>query len=648
MRTGVSIMKKGFTDRVQPVLLIAKLALICSPHAVFAMESLSDEELSNSNAGALGLLPENFSFQLNGADGTPGTGYARLIPVGPNPYQTITSASGVDGELSGSLGTFYKKADAYLYGLALSQSQKSLGEQRDITSTQSGGGAVADNDLYERYARPIDSFGSADNPFVIGVRGKPVVTYAGVEQNSAQLFIEAPKFDSSVYDPASGASAAEQSAYNLKLGLWTDLFSIDDSQIENGTDGLLERLRLNVVWDGLSINGSHLSLFQTAGNSTNPDYNQTMGISGLIRINSGDGAAVRAQVVDNTSPLFTISTYGGTDLDDPSNNEGRYLINTTQEGAKLRQGTTSWTPQFSSVLSVGTAEMSSNDLTTLNTPALGGAAPNFDPTEGLKLYNVNVNFPLAQSYQPLIVGSADDASNLKVELARIPDVDLVYRRKYQRYALNPYEQMTGLGSAGSGDTGSQAYFGSTCNFYKCEGLASFLPATHGSITIGSTQYDPVTNLLRADASQEAIGVSFGSLANTQRTYGNTLADARVENFVYRRRTRTDEVANSGADLVAPEGDWYYYSQNNLILAPEANEGNWAQNNSISSESAYGQGFGSIPKDSYTPSGNRSLYSVPFNSNLAKTSYIGADNNLGSVAIDGINIHHIEFETAGLN
>ena len=161
-----------------------------------------------------------------------------------------------------------------------------------------------------------------------------------------------------------------------------------------------------------------------------------------------------------------------------------------------------WTPPaVSSVLRLSTQETANTAL--LSTPAInGGAAANFNTTEGLFLYNPNINLVLGSLYQPLTFGVAPDGKNLVIELARIPNKESIYKKIYTNYDDSNVATNGG-------------YTGSTCNIYQCgtNGTTEYQGnnATHSSITIGSTLYDSATNSLSARKDNGAVGVSFGPL-----------------------------------------------------------------------------------------------------------------------------------------
>lgn len=283
--------------------VLATLVGLCLSQSVFALQEISDDALSQATGEGIALLPENFSFRFNGADnanngaGTYGAGSIRLIPVGPLSATAVSKG--------------YKKADAWLYGLSLSQSNKNLGA------------AIDGSDWGTQYGRPIDSWGTADNPWVIStLNDQNVPNFAGITSNVTYLSLEAPLRKTIL--PAAGTS--ESSAYNLKLGMWTDIFQRDAAVSESGLTGLSNRLRLSTVWDGFSINGSNLKVFQTLDGVTpsmggtydatlkinnvptvktfnygmNTNYNRTFGLAGLVRLNSGATDTKRGTISNQT------------------------------------------------------------------------------------------------------------------------------------------------------------------------------------------------------------------------------------------------------------------------------------------------------------------------------------------------------------
>lgn len=299
-----------------PILKTLCVAIaIANMQSVFALEALDDDSMSETTGEGIALLPENYSVSMNGANpttglytdnggrGTYGTGYVRFIPVGP-----LTAAATAKG---------YQKADVWLYGVSLGQSKKNLGATIDSTDWGVPFGAIGSGAT--DFGRTIDSWGTADNPWLIKTVTTPAVpNFVGASNSVTHLDLEAPLYHVTLPAPGSAAS----SAYNLKLGYWMDLAMRDPATPESGYNGLSNRLRLAFTWDGFSVNGSNVKIFQTLDGVTpamggtynatleingvntvktfnyglSTSYNKTLGIAGLARLNSGTTDTRRATV----------------------------------------------------------------------------------------------------------------------------------------------------------------------------------------------------------------------------------------------------------------------------------------------------------------------------------------------------------------
>lgn len=676
--------------------LLASFIGLCMSQTAFALQEISDEGLSQTTGEGIALLPENFSFRFNGADtanggaGTYGAGSIRLIPVGP--LSATATAKG------------YQKADAWLYGLSLSQSNKNVGA------------AINGSDWGTLYGRPIDSWGSASNPWVIKtLTDDNVPNFVGNIENVTYLTLEAPLRHTTL--PTSGS--AESSAYNLKLGLWTDIFQRDANVAESGLSGLSNRLRLAAVWDGFSINGSNLKVFQTLDGVSptmggtydavmkvngvettktfnyglNTNYNQTFGVAGLVRLNSGATDTKRGTVSNQTvtreivqvdynpttNTFFengvlatgaTITNAQGnasnntngirTSYDPPTNAtvSGSFpsggmctdpVRNTVrgsdqvgqcynQNGFTTRRlrakGSNDWTaPTATSVFRISTQELSGT-ATDNSTPALGGVIPNFQPNsnaDGLFLYDVNMNLVLGNLYQPLMLST--DGNNFSIELARIPNVQEVYRRIYTRY-----EHIDPAASVDSGVT----YLGSTCNIYQCGSstIAGYQgsSATHSSITIGSTEYNPVTNQLTAHKGIGAYGVSIGELKS-----GTGLQSSVQEDFtqVWVR----SRGAGSCSIFTGYCGSWGAWGGWTAVApkAPLTGQPHPSLNRPDPYETTWRQNFNNqiLGIQTTTPA------NIAGRVNSMQPTGATVSNNFGSAVIDGLLIQHFKFSTTGL-
>lgn len=466
--------------------LLASFVSVLMSQTVFALQEISDEKLSETTGEGIAILPTEFSFVFRGdktgnetslTDRTKDTGYIHILPVGGLTSQVQdTNKDGKVDTNDHSVG----KADLYLYGLALSKNN---------------------NDSNNRFGSKIQSWGTADNPWIFkAVTANNVPSFSDTSGTVTYLNLEAPLYETTI--PTDSAKGAD--AYNLKLGLWADAFVRDQSKPDNDPDqfklgekfstsqttaeanagGRANRLRLQGIWNGFSVNGSNLQMFQTLNGATNSNgmssfYNNTLGLAGVLRFNSGKGTVA---------------------------SDNNVLRLSTQEcGSGNTNGCATGTPQG-----------------LLDSPGLSGSsatAPNFSPNEGLFIYNLNTNLVLGSLYQPLILGS--DGTNFSLEIARIPNNVNVYSKIYTRYA---------------GDVGDPkvTYYGSTCNIYQCgsENITGYqggsarndygnldakttLP-THSSISIGSVTQG-ADNLLTPDKSATAMGISFGKSGTTGAT-----------------------------------------------------------------------------------------------------------------------------------
>lgn len=448
-----------YTSILKPVLLANVLALSISQ--AFALQPLSDETLSTTTGEGIAFVPQEayMVFQderSSAADLTnrqKDTGYIHVIPVGPLTSAALdTNRNGVVDSNDHSVG----KADLFLYGLALSKSDNNHNNR------------LATTDVAAR----IGSWGTATNPWILKVGTESQVPNfdvsktCGADDSSCKvpyLTLEAPLYDINV--PEAVADGGD--AYKLKLGMWADAFVLDPSQKE-GDDSLYQmgarngqvdpdranRLRLQAIWNNFSLNGSNIKLFQTLGGATNQAgmsqfYNNTLGISALLRLNSGDASNLRAS--SNTNKILRLST----------------------------------------------REVDNSTSTLLDTPALNGTnAPVFDANEGLFIHNLNANLVLGSSYQPLVLST--DGRNFTIELARIPNKAEIYKKIYTDYTgQDKSYQGSTCNVYQCGNNGLRGYQGTN--------------ATHSSITIGSTVYNPSNNTLRAYDGPGAVGISFGSM-----------------------------------------------------------------------------------------------------------------------------------------
>ena len=349
------------------------------------------------------------------------------------------------------IGSLRTKADVFIYGLALSKS---------------------DGSLSTRYSNQSFSWGSADNPWLFRAGTENVKQFKDAAKDVGYIALEAP------LSPIAGV----ESDNNIKLGFWSDIFArelnssnVVDPITGGPTSGLDKdhRLRTQFVANGLSFNGSQVRLFQTL-ESDNKDYNQTLGMASIIRLNTND----RPEILSSS--------------DTNLNTKGIRLSTAAKTDALDGDGPT---------------------------PALNGsAAPVFHDSEGLYLYSPNINLVLGNMYQPFVVGS--EGNNIILEVTRIPNIASIYNQIYQNYG---------------GGLGESDLKGSTCNVYSCgtpiknnasdtTALYQGRNATHSSISIGTTERISGTNLLRAKDGVNSTGVVFKSVDGSSKNFGSAVID----------------------------------------------------------------------------------------------------------------------------
>lgn len=652
-------------SRFKVRLLSLSISLLFVPYA-YALQPINDDDLAAATGEGIAFLPENFSLLFQGAnaanptaadlaDRTKDTGYIRLIPVGP--LTADATSNPVYGSVTG-------KGDLYLYGLAISQSTRAYGVGRDST------------DWNNRFSRNIDSWGSAANPWVFKVQtATNVPNFSALSPTDTgngsvtYLALEAPRFHADtdnnltngVNAAINGLSAAEKSAYNLKLGLWADAFVRDPKIAENltatgtqfdvGGAGRANRLRLQAVWDGFSLNGSQLQVFQTLGGATNSGgmstfYNNTLGIAGLLRFNSGDGQNLRATVSQNAALSATTTTMlndgnaaacnNGTTASAPA-----YGNADCQNRTQIKQATNTangvWTaPTTPSVLRFSTRETGTTQGL-LNTPAInGGAAPSFDANEGLFIYNANINLVLGSLYQPLTVGVAADGKNVTLEIARIPNKESIYKQVYTNYS-------------DSNPATNGGYYGSTCNIYQCgsNGDATYqgTNATHSSITIGSTSYNASNNTLTAYSGIEAVGISFGAM--TSRTNTVITQYTQIENQRRQQTSHTYGCNWLGANC-STANEWTYLKADGTFGVPNSTDSAQPSlNNRSWTYATTNVPAAWVPIASTTYGGGYTSTGTIPTTSTQNAAALSPLNNLGSTVIDGLLIQHMKITTKGL-
>ncbi|MBD8008436.1 ATP synthase subunit B family protein [Acinetobacter pecorum] len=330
----------------------------------------------------------------------------------------------------------------------------------------------SDGSLSTRYSNQGFSWGSAENPWLFRAGTENVKQFKDAAKDVGYIALEAP------LSPIAGV----ESDNNIKLGFWSDIFAraLDSSNLVDPitggpTSGLDTdyRLRTQFVANGLSFNGSQVRLFQTL-ESDNKDYSQTLGMTSIIRLNTND----RPETLSSSDANL--------------NSKGIRLSTAAKTNALDGDGPT---------------------------PALNGSvAPIFHDSEGLYLYSPNINLVLGNMYQPFVVGS--EGNNIILEVTRIPKIPAIYNQIYQNYG---------------GGLGTTDLKGSTCNVYSCgtpiknnaadtSALYQGRNATHSSISIGTTERVPGTNMLRAKDGVNSTGIVFKNTDGVSKNFGSAVID----------------------------------------------------------------------------------------------------------------------------
>jgi hypothetical protein len=650
------------------------LITLFSTGAVYALEALEDEVMSESTGEGIAFLPEDFSMVMRGADNTvdagtgfvldtdvttnraKDTGYVRFIPVGPLTFEAQdTNKDLVINASDLPVG----KADIFLYGLAVSRADGNPNSRFNSTDPS------------------ITSWGTSDNPWLFKTQtANSIPSFAATGTGDVTYFsFEAPLYHKT--PPTTPATGLD--AYNLKLALWADAFVRDPSKVEGdvaqfnlGGAGRANRLRLQAIWDGFSVNGSEIRMFQTLDgavtgtNGMSSFYNNTLGLTGVLRLNSGDTTALRAITTGTaTRSVATNMRYTTTSLARPGAAPAADLL------YRLRSVDTvdtitgwSWTPPVSmKTLRLSTQECGAGNLNGCTTPVAQGlldtsaingtSAPTFAPNEGLNLYSPNFNLILGQLYQPLVVGVAEDHKNLVLEVARIANRQDVYSQIYTRYPGD------------AGDAGV-TYSGSTCNVHQCgthpSGTSAVISnnyqaktATHSSIAIGSTNYDAINNLLTADTSAGSVGVSFGGLTSVASTtttnrYYQLQQQTRLRNTNTQWRYDNALGPAGTIDCNTATGECYEFNVATWNNVASFNQPTIAAsyNPTIAhvAQNVTGQTNPVVPAWSALPQASYS--GTTWSSTVAPGSpHPTSLNNLGSAVIDGLLIQHLKITTKGL-
>lgn len=312
---------------------IALAVFLISSCQAQALELLEDDLMSDTIGGAIAFLPENFKIVSDD------TAYVRTLPSAIAPAPPIPTAPNVLSD----------KAELLWYGIALTGN---------------------DGNTSDRVGNVIPSWGTADNPWVLKVETLNKIRYDGVTAGVPIM---------SYYAPTYATNDGE-----LKYAFWSDLVVRDRT-----ADTITARLQTQSVWNGVSLNGSRFSMFQSTADYTDSTHTSvagtasgSLGLAWLNRINSSTTGAFRFSAAETSQPA----------------------------GANL------------------TGAAAVNSIST--------AAPTFNAVEGFYAKDFDINMVVGiLHYQPMILGSTGDGTqNFQVEVTRIPNTPAVYNAAYRDYS----------------------------------------------------------------------------------------------------------------------------------------------------------------------------------------------------------------------
>lgn len=233
------------------------LFTLCSSSAVYALEALEDETMSETTGEGIAFLPENFSIKFDPL------AYVRAIPRG-------VPAAGL------------KHADVYWYGLSLGAADTVTG----ATPAAILGNATNLTNLSSLNVGDITSWGSATNPWVLRVYSTNDLLYNGqtatvaTGANYPVFQYRAPNYtvgegglkyafvgDIQICNNPAAAIGANGTSACAGGTLFTNGSA-------NAGAGRLESIN---VWNNFTVNGSRLSIFQTTVDYTSANGTPTTG-----------------------------------------------------------------------------------------------------------------------------------------------------------------------------------------------------------------------------------------------------------------------------------------------------------------------------------------------------------------------------------
>lgn len=300
------------------------LGLLLATHQALALTEMSDPDLGAVGGSGISLALSNFSI------GFSPTGYLEAVGTGTPP-----SFNGVQDA----------RGDLIWYNPTISKASAadSIGSM-----TARDNGAMA-------------NWGTQQDPWVLRVESPNSILYDGSTHPWSVLNYYAP----STACTGSGASLNCASANAFQYAFWGDI------EVKNPSTGALtSRLQSQSIWDGLTLDGSKISVFQNT-------YDGSLGMAWHNVITTDPNHAFRFSVA-NTQTAGCPGSVSGSCAD----------------------------------------------------PAT--AAPAFDSKEGIYFWGLSINMPVgALQYQPIVfTNDPANPTNLIIQLVTLPNAAAAYQDFY--------------------------------------------------------------------------------------------------------------------------------------------------------------------------------------------------------------------------
>lgn len=387
--------KSGFRLSTLALSLGLATAAIVFSAPTYALEAVSDSELSNATGEGLAYFSTNFQLEMPsvfgdstsalGTAGTFGAGTGACSGANPGGCGSFVYLSPI-GPVAAATGN---KTDLYIYGLSISSNDNHTTNTTAASGLAAGSVVSVSGNTAAGFAQPHNTifnsatgvnWGTQTDPFLLKVNTTASLpSLDGGNVAVPYLQIAAPTI------VTNNNTLDSYSANNIRLGLWANVMQYNVATVNTSNTAVSgpagPALQLLGIWDGFGINGTVVNMFPTATCATaakcpygttgstvavpgHGEYQATLGLAGVLRFNSQPEGVLRFAV---------------------------------------------------------------------NQPTSMGV---FDPYEGIYLQNVDSNLPLGNiNYQPLMLNSgvSGGKATISLELAQIANAPAVYQQFYVNY-----------------------------------------------------------------------------------------------------------------------------------------------------------------------------------------------------------------------